>query len=94
MERACLVVRMVFRVGVRSVIVVEWRGVAWVLDRVERVQVTIVGEKVTVSSLELRGGSPSTRTLVTAIGWLIHTSMSRTNELYGHAVYKSTRIML
>lgn len=42
MERACLVVRMVFRVGVRSVIVVDWRGVAWVLDRVERVQMTML----------------------------------------------------
>lgn len=33
MERACLVVRMAFRVGVRSVIVVDWRGVAWAFER-------------------------------------------------------------
>ena len=35
MERACLVVRMVFRVGVRSVIVVDWRAVASVFERGE-----------------------------------------------------------
>jgi hypothetical protein len=28
MERACLVERMVFSVGVRSVMLVDWRGVA------------------------------------------------------------------
>lgn len=55
-----------------------------------------VGEKVKVSSLELRGGSPSTRTLVTAIGWLILSTYFyvKNQRTIRHAVYKSTRIML
>lgn len=85
MERPCLVERMVFSVGVRSDMLVAWRGVAWVLESGSDSESTRswsrLAEKVKVSSLELRGGPPST--VVTGPGdWLDWPNMETIQLLY------------